>query len=348
MEFLSEIFVKFWKEVIVAVMLTAILPFIRAYVRRQRANMMNFFKEKEKLKQSLLEEEKKRKEAEEEVERLRSALEQEQKARAEAEQKYQAELQEKDEIRRKAASVYDTLMQEQKAHKELEQKYQAEAEERLNAKNEAQNLKSALEQEQKTREEAEKAKTVHVSTTSKLMELLKEFESLPEPEDIPDDVRNNIPGYILDLLPFNGDVLRTKAAYAIGNYFSGEIPCLEYHGSQYYHFKYWYYEDAVEISEAKCRVLYALICIAEGVSENQISLDDNKKLTWDTAEGLIDTMYEKYISEDKRKFGGSSRERETARTRARDEFIHFPPELLIWDEAFINGLLSKAKLSLSD
>lgn len=178
------------------------------------------------------------------------------------------------------------------------------------------------------------------------MELLKEFESLPEPEDIPYDVWDNIPGYILDLLPLNGNVLRTKAAYAIGNYFSGEIPCLEYHGSQYYHFKYWYYEDAVEISEAKCRVLYALICIAEGVSENQISLDDNKKLTWDTAEGLIDTMYEKYISEDKRKFGGSSRE--TARTRARDEFIHFPPELLIWDEAFINGLLSKAKLSLSD
>lgn len=155
MEFLSEIFIKFWKEVIVAVMLTAILPFIRAYVRRQRAKMLSFFREKERLKQSLLEEEKKRKEAEEEVERLRAALEQEQQAREEAEQKYQAELQEKDEIRRKAASVYDTLMQEQKAHKELEQKYQAEAEEKRRAQEEVKTLRISLEQERSARQEAE-------------------------------------------------------------------------------------------------------------------------------------------------------------------------------------------------
>ncbi len=84
MEFLSEIFIKYWKEVVVAVMLTATLPFIRKYVRKQRANMLKFFREKEQLKQSLLEEEKKRKEAEE-------LLESERKAQEELERKLQAE-----------------------------------------------------------------------------------------------------------------------------------------------------------------------------------------------------------------------------------------------------------------
>ncbi len=37
MEFLSEIFIKYWQEVVVAVLLTATLPFIRMYIRRQRA-----------------------------------------------------------------------------------------------------------------------------------------------------------------------------------------------------------------------------------------------------------------------------------------------------------------------
>lgn len=84
MEFLSEIFIKYWKEVVVAVMLTATLPFIRKYVRKQRANMLKFFREKEQLKQSLLDEEKKRKEAEE-------LLAQERTAREESERKLQAE-----------------------------------------------------------------------------------------------------------------------------------------------------------------------------------------------------------------------------------------------------------------
>lgn len=104
MDFLSDVLLKFWKEVIVAVMLTATLPFIRKYVRHQRAKILGFLREKERLKQSLLEEEKKRKEAEskyqaeteekrkaqEEADSLRSALEQERKARQEAERKLQA------------------------------------------------------------------------------------------------------------------------------------------------------------------------------------------------------------------------------------------------------------------
>lgn len=84
MEFLSDIFIQYWKEVVVAVMLTATLPFIRIYVRRQRAKMLKFFRGQKQLEQSLLEEEKKRKEAEE-------LLAQERKAREESERKLQAE-----------------------------------------------------------------------------------------------------------------------------------------------------------------------------------------------------------------------------------------------------------------
>ena len=91
MEFLSDIFVKFWKEVIVAVMLTATLPFIRRYVRRQRAKMINFFTEKKYLAEALRESQDKRKEAEQEVERLLLELKREQRLREEAEQNYHAE-----------------------------------------------------------------------------------------------------------------------------------------------------------------------------------------------------------------------------------------------------------------
>ena len=71
MEFLRDIFLLYWKEVIVAVMLMLTLPFIRVYVRKQRAKMFKFFREKEQLKQSLLEEERKRREAEELLENER-------------------------------------------------------------------------------------------------------------------------------------------------------------------------------------------------------------------------------------------------------------------------------------
>lgn len=87
MEFFSDIFIRYWKEVIVAVMLTITLPFIRMYVRRQRKRMLNFFKEREKLKQSLLEAEKKLKEAGE-------LLESERKSREELERKLQAQTEE--------------------------------------------------------------------------------------------------------------------------------------------------------------------------------------------------------------------------------------------------------------
>ena len=235
MEFLSEIFIKFWKEVIVAVMLTAILPFIRAYVRRQRAKMMNFFKEKERLKQSLLEEEKKRKEAEEEIERLRAALEQEQQARQEAEQKYQAELQEKDEIRRKAASVYDTLMHEQKAHKELEQKYQAEAEEKRKAQEEVKSLRISLEQERNTRQEAERKrkeeiheeapKPVKKSYESLVQEIIDNHQDLNHIYDCLDIITTDYP-----------DIIREKYSELFNRLYESRphtiIPLFAHHGTR--------------------------------------------------------------------------------------------------------------------
>ena len=91
MEFLSDIFVKFWKEAIVAMLLTAVLPFLRRYVRRRRAKVINFFKEKKYLTEALRESQDKRKEAEREVERLRLELKREQRLREETEQNYHDE-----------------------------------------------------------------------------------------------------------------------------------------------------------------------------------------------------------------------------------------------------------------
>ena len=84
MEILAAIFVKYWEEVIVAVLLTATLPFIRRYVRRQRAMVLNIFKEREQLKEAL-------RKAEE-------ISQSERKAREEIERKYQAEAEERSKI----------------------------------------------------------------------------------------------------------------------------------------------------------------------------------------------------------------------------------------------------------
>ena len=81
MEILAGVFVKYWEEVIVAVMLTATLPFIRRYVRRQRAKMLSIFKERERLKAALSEAE--------------GRAESERKAREELERKLEAETAER-------------------------------------------------------------------------------------------------------------------------------------------------------------------------------------------------------------------------------------------------------------
>ena len=108
MEFLSEIFIKYWQEVVVAVLLTATLPFIRKYVRRKRKEMINFFKEREKLKQSLLEAENKLKEAGELLESERKSREElERKLQAETEKTRKAQEKEHEMVNDKNASLYD-------------------------------------------------------------------------------------------------------------------------------------------------------------------------------------------------------------------------------------------------
>ena len=108
MEFLSEIFIKYWQEVVVAVLLTATLPFIRMYIRRQRKKMINFFKEREHLKQSLLEAENKLKEAGELLESERKSREElERKLQAETEKTRKAQEKEHEMVNDKNASLYD-------------------------------------------------------------------------------------------------------------------------------------------------------------------------------------------------------------------------------------------------
>ena len=93
---------RYWREVIVAMLLTATLPFFRRHVRRLRARVIAFFTVRKRLETALLDAEKWRKKSDE------------------AEQKYLAEAEEK----RKAVEEAERL------RKELEEKRAALAEAR--------------------------------------------------------------------------------------------------------------------------------------------------------------------------------------------------------------------------
>lgn len=123
MEVLAEVFVRYWEEVIVAVLLTVTLPFIRKYVRRQRAKMLNIFKEKERLQEAL-------RKAEE-------LADSERKAREELERKLEAETEERKKAQSDAENLRTELEQERKVREELERKCQAEIDEKQKAQSEA-------------------------------------------------------------------------------------------------------------------------------------------------------------------------------------------------------------------
>ena len=184
---MNEILAKYWKEVAVTVMSTATLPFIRRYVRKQRAKMLLFFTEKKRLQQELADSENRRREAE-------ARAEQEHTARVEAERKLQAEVEE----RRKAEAEVERLLGE------LEQKRTAlEAAER----------KSQTKQEQKASEEA---KPVPDTLTAKLIRLLKACWELPYPKE---EINFSLLPYELShFLPPTGDVLRMKVMRVINRY----------------------------------------------------------------------------------------------------------------------------------
>ena len=128
MNFVIDIFIKFWKEVIVAVLLTATLP----------------FKERERLKAALSEAE--------------GCAESERRAREELERKLEAETADRQKAVDEAENMRVLLEQERKAHDEAERKFQAEVDEKRKAQEEAESLRVALEQEQKAREQAERSR----------------------------------------------------------------------------------------------------------------------------------------------------------------------------------------------
>lgn len=381
MEFLSDIFIQYWKEVVVAVMLTATLPFIRRYVRKYRAKIINVLADKERLKKELLEEGNKRREAE---------------------RKYQAEAEEKRKAQTEAENMRAELQQERKAREESERKLQAETEAKLKAQKEAENLrgspnskvgklmktfsifsrpketedtsgtqnndelerlKSALERAERLRQNEaaqkdialaevkrlnkllaeakqelnaiEAAKPAPGSITAKLMELLKACEVLPYPNhsDI-GDMDEDIFIYIRNLLPPEGDIMRMKVVNAIVRYI---------HNEYFDDDDFEYYIDEDEPIVRKCLVLYALIIIAEGIAENQFRIDDNKKLTWKTAKGLIDTVSREHFNEHPEMSKPNDYDSRKARDMAGQAFGEFLPEIILEDKEFINALLTAAK-----
>ena len=375
MEFLSEIFIQYWKEVVVAVMLTATLPFIRRYVRKYRAKIINVLADKERLKKELLEEGNKRREAE---------------------RKYQAEAEEKRKAQTEAENMRAELQQERKAREESERKLQAETEAKLKAQKEAENLrgspnskvgklmktfsifsrpketedtsgtqnndelerlKLALERAEHLRQNEaaqkdialaevkrlnkllaeakqelnaiEAAKPAPGSITAKLMELLKACEALPYPNhsEVHEMQLGNF-HYIRNLFPPEGDVLRMKVFSAIVCYIHNDDD--------------WNCGDDEPIVR-KCLVLYALIIIAEGIAENQFRIDDNKKLTWKTAKGLIDTVSREHFNEHPEMSKPNDYDSRKARDMAGQAFGEFLPEIILEDKEFINALLTAAK-----
>lgn len=379
MEFLSDIFIQYWKEVVVAVMLTATLPFIRRYVRKYRAKIINVLADKERLKKELLEEGNKRREAE---------------------RKYQAESEEKRKAQTEAENMRAELQQERKAREESERKLQAETEAKLKAQKEAENLrgspnpkvgklmktfsifsrpketedtsgtqnndelerlKSALERAERLRQNEaaqkdialaevkrlnkllaeakqelnaiEAAKPAPGSITAKLMELLKACEALPYPKysEVREMALTNFL-YIRNLFPPEGDVLRMKVVNAIVRYI---------HKFGYKDHFFMVNKDTPIVH--KCMVLYALIIIAEGIAEKQISLDDSKKLTWKTAKGLIDTVSREHFNEHPEMSKPNDYDSRKARDMAGQAFGEFLPEIILEDKEFINALLTAAK-----
>ena len=191
MDFVREVFIKYWKEVIVAMLLTATLPFFRRYVRRLRAKVIAFLTVKKRLEAALAESESKRKEAEEQ-------LAQERTVREEAEQTYLVEAEE----RRKAQAEVD----------------------RLRAELERGRKRPKPEPERKPPEVTKPAPN---PLTAKLLELLKACDELPYPRDtnLSNFLISDFPK-IGVFLPVNGEVSRIKLMGAINSYIwaSGEIP----------------------------------------------------------------------------------------------------------------------------
>ncbi len=189
MNFAREVFIKYWKEVIIAVMSAATLPFFRRYGRMLRMKVTAFFTKRKRLEAALLEAESRCREAEEQ-------LKQERTARKEAEQKYLAEAEEKRKAQAEAARLRKELEQERDAYEEAER------------------LRRKYAPERKLPEEA---KPAAVKLTSRLLELLRACEEQPYPKETSFIYLLKVRYFI----PSNGDVVRMKIMKAIKSYILG-------------------------------------------------------------------------------------------------------------------------------
>ena len=344
MEFLQEVFVRYWREVVVAMLLTATLPFFRRHVRRLRARVIAFFTVRKWLEAALLEVEKLRKksvEAEQkylaESEEKRKAVEEAERLRKELEEKRatlaEAERKAKGSKLARTFNIFSRTKEDNTQNEELirlktaleraERLRQNEAELKRKALDEIKRLNGLLIHAKQELQAIEAAKPALGSLMAKLLELLKACKTLPYPQDT-DFWR--VPHEVRDFLPPNGEALRMKIMGAANSYIS-------------------YYSSSAEQNtrKAKCVVFYVLMLIAQGVSEKLITIDDHKKLTWKRAGELLDKVNAEYFNEHPEVDTPDNDEESDGKNFIAGAFGSYPPEVILEDKAFIQALLPSTK-----
>ena len=345
LEFLQEVFVRYWREVVVAMLLTATLPFFRRHVRRLRARVIAFFTVRKRLETALLEAEKWRKKSEEaeqkylaEVEDRRKAVEEAERLRKELEEKRaalaEAERKAKGSKLARTFNIFSRTKEDNTQNEELERLNTAleraerlrqnEAELKRKALDEIKRLNGLLAKAQQELQAIEAAKPAPGSLTAKLLELLKACKTLPYPQNT-DFWR--VPNEVRDFLSPNGEALRMKIMGAAQSYFSS------------------YYSSSAEQNarKAKCTVFYVLMVIAQGVSDGLISVDDSKRLTWKRAGELLDKVNTEYFNEHPEVDTPDDDEESDGKNFIAGAFGSYPPEVILEDKAFIQALLPSTK-----
>ena len=188
MEFWQDVFIKYWKEIIVLVLLVLTRPFFLKYVRELRKDVIIAITRKKHLEQALTD--------------ANNRCE-------ETERKYQSEV----EKRCRAEAEFDNL------RKEAEAEIASLREELDKSKRlfvEAMKLLAVLTNPEQVSNTIEKANPAPGKLTAKLLELLRACKALPFPKDNQKFVR--VPSQLMDFLPPNGDILRMKLMRAINQY----------------------------------------------------------------------------------------------------------------------------------
>ena len=104
-----------------------------------------------------------------------------------------------------------------------------------------------------------------------------------------------------------------------------------------------YISSSDDTRKAKCVVFYVLMLIAQGVTENLITIDDSKKLTWKRAGELLDKVNDEYFKEHPEVSRPSKDTIREAQHIIADAFGRFPPEAILEDKEFIQAILPSTK-----